>query len=136
MPRQFTPEGREALSRAGKARWAQRKASGEADAHIHKMVMARYGYRKGDAASGNGQSPRMAVADAWVQFTADGVDGSADVAVLQEAGGVLTDKASPSNILLRDAVRLVLAAKAAGEVEVVAEDGKLAFYVVTRERVA
>jgi hypothetical protein len=132
MPKNLTPEGREAISRAGKARWAAMVASGKAAEHINKMTRARSGYRKSEKGAangngnGNGQSPRAAIADAfdeehptqWMKYADDGVDGSAD------AGRPLDD-----------AIRHVQAAIKRGEVEVVAENAHVAFYRVARWRI-
>jgi hypothetical protein len=105
------------------------------------MHEARWGKPK--PANGNGQeyaaaldaaeTARRDLARAWTDFVDDGVDGS-DVASLQEAKRALSN--GRANLDITYAIREVQAAILRGEVEAVAEDGKLAFYRVTRERVA
>jgi hypothetical protein len=106
---------------AGKKRWEQ-KSDQEKQAHASKMLEARWGKREPE--NGIGES------------VADGVDGSAEERALNDAKHALSRKLWGPDVDLVHAIRAVQSAILRGEVEAVVEDAKLAFYVVTRERVA
>jgi hypothetical protein len=115
-------------SAAAKARWA--KASDEEKrAHASKMLEARWAEPK--AANRNGQATRTELASAF-----EALDRMDDEAALQAAKRALSGNGLAKPIALVDAVIVVQDALESGELELVAEDGKARFYIPRRRRLS
>jgi hypothetical protein len=113
--------------KAGNSSWWDAKSDEEKRAHIAKMTAGRQRARK--AANGNGIRPDIAAAVALADKTV------AEFQALNDAKRALSGNAT-TRMNLVDAVIIVQDALERGELELVAHDGKPAFYKVTRERVA
>jgi hypothetical protein len=101
------------------------------------MTAGRQRARK--AANGNGKSPRSELASVFDAAMADAdvlrEEKVAEFKALNDAKRALRGDGHPG-FDITAAIREVQSAILRGEVEVVAEDGRVAFYLVTRERIA